>query len=93
MFKIFDNFSKIFGLKLNKSKCEMAVAGSQKGERVAFCGVLWIRLNEETIKILGIHFSYSKKLKKEKNFNNQISKIKNVLKVWRIRVLQLKKIL
>ena len=69
----------------------MAVAGSQKGERVALCSVLCISLNEETIKILGIHFSYNKKLKKEKNFNNQISKIKNVLKVWRIRVLQLKK--
>ena len=69
----------------------MAVAGSQKGERVALCSVLWISLNEETIKILGIHFSYNKKLKKEKNFNNQISKIKNVLKVWRIKVLQLKK--
>ena len=32
-----------------------------------------INLNEETVKILGIHFSYNKKLEEDKNFNNHIA--------------------
>ena len=44
-----------------------------------------INLNEKTVKILGIHFSCNKKLKEEKNFNNHVVKIENVLKVWRMR--------
>ena len=48
-----------------------------------------ISLPEQTVKILGIHFSYSKKLAEEENFNNHISKIKNVSKVWRMRDLMI----
>ena len=86
--KIFDKFSKIFGLKSNKSKCETAGIDVLKGVRVAPCGMLCINFNEQTVKILGIHFSYKKKLEEEKNFNILITKIKNVLNVWRIRDLK-----
>ena len=47
--KVLDNFSKISGLKLNMS-------GTL--QHAMQC----INLNKETVKILGIHFSYNKKL-------------------------------
>ena len=68
--KVFDNFSKISRLKPNKSKCETAGIGALKGVRVKLYGMQCISLNEETVKIRGIHFSYNKKLEEEKNFNN-----------------------
>ena len=68
--KVFDNFSKISRLKPNKSKCEIAGIGALKGVRVKLYGMQCISLNEETVKIRGIHFSYNKKLEEEKNFNN-----------------------
>ena len=55
--KVFDNISKIFDLKPNKSKCEIARISALKGVRVVLCGLQCINLNEETVKILGIHFS------------------------------------
>ena len=44
-----------------------------------------MNLNEQTVKILGINFSYKKMLEEEKNVNIFIAKIKNVLKVWSMR--------
>ena len=38
-----------------------------------------------SVKILGIHFSYNKKIEDEENFIKLIKKIENVLKIWRIR--------
>ena len=43
----------------------------------------------ETIKILGCHFSYNRILQQENNFRKHISKIENVLKLWRMRNLTL----
>ena len=37
------------------------------------------------MKILGIHFSYNKKIDDEENFIKLIKQIENVLKIWRIR--------
>ena len=64
--KVLDNFSKISGLKPNKSKCEIAEKGALKGVRVAHCGMPCINVNKRTVKILGIHFSFNKKPEKEK---------------------------
>ena len=46
-----------------------------------------IDLTEDVIKILGIHFSYNKKLEQEKYFLNHIVKIQNTLKLWKLRSL------
>ena len=35
---------------------------------MAICGISYIDLNNDTLKILGTHFSYNKKLKEEKLF-------------------------
>ena len=83
--KVFDNFSKISGLKSNKSKCEIAGIGALKGSRVAHSDMQYINLNKQTVKILGIHFSYNKKLEEEKNFNNDIAKTKSIFKVRAMR--------
>ena len=65
--KFFDDFSKMSGRKTNKSK--YAGIADLKGVRVALCRMQCIKLNKETVKSLGIHFSYKKSLKK-KNFKN-----------------------
>ena len=44
-----------------------------------------IDLTKNSVKILGIHFSYNKKIENEENFIKLIKKIENVLKIWRIR--------
>ena len=53
------------------------------------CGIKGANLKVNTIKILGIHFSYNNKLNMEKNFFTAISNIQSVLKIWRIRNLTL----
>ena len=44
-----------------------------------------LNLTKETVKILGVHFSYNKKLEHEMNFQSHIVKIESVLRVWRMR--------
>ena len=40
---------------------------------------------KETVKILGVHFSYNKKLEQEKNFQRHIIDTENVLRPWLMR--------
>ena len=63
--------------------------GVLKGVQVTVCGMRCIDLNIDLIKILGIHFSYNKKLKEEKNFYNIVTDIQRVLKIWKMRKLTL----
>ena len=44
-----------------------------------------IDLPNNSVKILGIHFSNNKEIEIEENFIKLIKKIANVLKIWRIR--------
>ena len=62
--------SQFSGLKINKSKCEVAGIGVMRGVMKCF------NLLTNAIKILGIYFSYNKKLENEKNFldHNETSK-------------------
>ena len=81
----FDKFSLFCGLKINNAKCKIAGIGVKKGVKMALCGVDCFDLTEEVIKILGIYFSYNKKLEPEKNFLIHIVKIRNILKLWKLR--------
>ena len=72
IFKVFDTFSSYSGLKPNMEKCKIAGIGSLNEVKVALCEVNSIDLVQETIKILGLHFSYNKKLKDEKKFVSHI---------------------
>ena len=82
-------FSNISGLKPNKTKCEIAAIGVLNGVQVALCGMKCANLNNETVKILGVHFSYNKNLEQDKYFSKHILKIESILKLWRMRQLTL----
>ena len=58
---------------------------------MALCGVDCIDLTEDVIKMLGIYFSYNRKLEQEKNFSNHIVKIQNILKLWKLRNLTIER--
>ena len=83
---IFSNFSR---LKPSKTKCQIAGIGVLKGVQVALCGMKCVNLNNETVKILGVHFSYNKKLERDKNFSEHILKIESILKLCHMRQLTL----
>ena len=40
-----------------------------------------VKLNNETVKILGVHFSYNENLEQNKNFFENIIKMENILKL------------
>ena len=82
---VFDNFSIYSGLKASKSKCEIVGIGVLKRVPMELCAMKCIDLTKNSVKILGIHFSYNKKIENEENFIKLIKKIENVLKIWRIR--------
>ena len=82
---VFDTFSIYSGLKSSKSKCEIAGTDDLKEESVELCGMGCIDLTKNSVKILGIHFSYNRKIENEENFIKFVKKIENVLKVWRTR--------
>ena len=89
IFNTFSLFSKYSGLKANVSKCEIAGIGAKNGAQVALLGLKNINLNEEAMRILGVHFSYNSNIFKEKNFHDVIIKMERTLSVWRWRNLSL----
>ena len=68
MVDVFYLFFVIFWIKTKLKKPEIAGIGVLKGVQVAVCGLRCIDLNNNTLKILGTHFSYNKKLKEETKF-------------------------
>ena len=89
LFEIIQIFSRYSDLKPNYSKCEVAGIGTLKGVFWALCGLKSVDLTQSTIKILGLHYSYNTTLKNENNFSDTVSKIENLLRVWRQRKLTL----
>ena len=85
-FKVFSLFS---GLKANFTKGEIAVLGSPKGVLEAVCRLKSINLTTDTIKILGVHFSYNCTLKVQNNFLDTVKSIQQVLRLWNSRLLSL----
>ena len=73
---IFHKFSLVSGLNPNIVKCEIAGIGTLKGVNVVLCGIKCLSLTKETVKICGLHFSYSKKPEHEMNFQTNIVKLK-----------------
>ena len=85
----FASFYKYSGLQLNASNTEICGIGVKRGVEVALCGMKSINLLTDSVKVLGIFFSYNDKILKENNFINVIKKIEKVLAVWRMRTLNL----
>ena len=61
-----NTFSNFSGLKPNKTKCEIAGISVLNGVQVALCRMKCVNLNNETVTILGVHFSYNKNLEHDK---------------------------
>ena len=89
IFETFNLFSKYSGLKVNKSKCEFAGIGAKNGVQTALSDVTNINLKNESIRVLGVHFTYNEDIFKKKNFIEVVEKIERVLAVWRWRNLSL----
>ena len=89
IFKTFEIFSKYSGLKVNKSKCEIAGIGVKSGVQTALLGTKNVNLNSEHLRILGVNFTYNHQIYVEKNFLEVVEKIENVLSIWRWRNLSL----
>ena len=81
----FHFFSDFSGLKPDLSKCEITGIGLLEGVQVAVGGMRFVDLKNETLKILGTHFSYNEKLKEENNFYTTITNIQRVLEIWKMR--------
>ena len=56
-----NTFSNSSGLKPNKKKCEIAGINVLNGVQAALCGMKWVNLKNETMKIIGAHFSHNRK--------------------------------
>ena len=56
---------------------------------MAICGIKYLDLTKEAIKILGVFFPYDKNLRLENNFIKIILNIERILKMWRQRNLTL----
>ena len=69
--KTFKLFSKFSSLKPNILKCEVADS-SLKRLKMEVCGIKCTDLTE-TIKNLGLYFSYNQKLQIQKNFVESIT--------------------
>ena len=89
LIKSFERFYPFSGLKSNIDKCEFAGIGSLKGVKKAICGLKCVDLLNDTIKILGIHFSYNKSAQIQNNFLTTVKRIQQVLQIWTSRSLTL----
>ena len=84
---IFEHFPIFSRLKPNKCKCEIVGIGVLKVVQMALCNMECVNLKNNTIKILGIHFSRDKSLENDENYKRYITKIEKLLKLWRMRQL------
>ena len=89
IFDIFDNFSIFSCMKINRSKCELAGIGVKRNVQTALAGVKNVSLVHDSIRVLGVHFSYDIKVYTDRNFLDCIKKIQSVVKVWNMRFLSI----
>ena len=73
VFKLFHRFEKLSGLKVNYTKTEAMWIGSYRDKtETPLRSLKWC----ETVKALGVHFSYNKEESLQKNFYDKVSGIK-----------------
>ena len=82
-------FELFSSLKMNVEKCEACWIGNLKSKADKPVQCKWISLKNNTIKILGTHFSYDKILGKKMNFYNLRTECRTILNLWKQRWLSL----
>ena len=75
--------------KVNFSNGEITGLCSLKGVLEAVCGLKSINLRTDTIKILGVHFSYNDTVKVQNDFLDTVKSIQQVLRFCNSRMLSL----
>ena len=85
-FDLLDTFKLLSGLAINYSKTEGMWIGSCRNNNSKPFGIKWPR---EPIKALGVYYSYDLTLLREKNFIENLDKIKKLLNLWSCRGLSL----
>ena len=80
---------QLTSLKINHEKSEICGIGSKKGILRAFSNLSSVDTENNTVKILGFHYSYNKQLADERNFSNMVIVIHNVLNLWTMRGISL----
>ena len=73
-------FYIVSGLNPNLSKCEINGIGLLKDSNAALCRLKNLDLTKKSIKILGVHIFYNKKLQDDINFCQAVKNICNVIK-------------
>ena len=81
------HFAKCAGLKLNKGKSEVIRLGNCVEKSKTVCGM---QIVNKPIKTLGVWISNDSGEIPELNFKERISKLKNLLNMWKQRALTLK---
>ena len=74
------------GLTINCTKTEGMWIGSLRNNKTKPLGLKW---PDEPIKALGVYYSYDEKLLREKNFIENLDKIKKLMNIWSSRGLSL----
>ena len=88
LIKIYGIFSSLI-IKMNVEKCEACCIGRSKGDTDKPVKCKWISLTNNTIKILGTHFSDNKLLEKKMNFYSLVIDCWTLLNIWKQRWLSL----
>ena len=89
IFKIMKKFEVFSSLKINVEKCEAGWIGKAKYGVTKIISCKRRSMTQSTIKILGVHFSYDKKLADKENFCKSIIHGRALLNVWNQRWLSL----
>ena len=76
-------FKQFSSLKVNFEKSDLC-GGAMKGVEGAFCGVKYLNLLSDSIKILSVHFSCSQSL-----YNDRLKSVQEVFNSWSTRGLTL----
>ena len=72
-----------YSLKMNVEKCEACWIGRSKGDTDKPVKCKWMSLTNNTIKILGTHFSDNKLLEKKMNFYSLVTDCRTILNIWK----------
>ena len=86
LFQLLVKFKELSGLKVNSSKTEGLWIGSLKNNEMKPLGIKWPM---EPVKVLGVFFTYDKKLLHLKNFSEKIDDIKKLINIWSSRGLSI----
>ena len=79
LFKLLDDFQKLSGLRVYRTKTEeMWIGSSRIKNKAKPLGIKW---PGEPIKALGVYYSYDPKLLHEKNFIEKLDSIKKLINI------------